>query len=1216
MIALEGPGWQPVDAAGIKPPEAGAADGVWSVSQGTGAPTVSLRLGEQGSRPLGVSFDSEGRLGIDRVRAVCWLGSSLLVGTDDGVLECSGDLAVIRGHSGAVKGMTADPARRRVLVQKGDQASASYASYDGKRWADETAEGFAHAEQLHFAAGSEPLAPPLVLGLKLGEETVELEYRGHAFVHDTPPAVAQGSVVTSDGKSIYVATQAGLLLEDAQQRLLSIAKIEGGAAGMLWRATDSTTPSLYVLSAGGKVFRFRDGKLDPTEREWQALAAYQAVELGGRRYEVDRPVGGAPIKFRAADARHFIVQTPAGMTLWNRGPAGLEFAGLRQDLAAIEVPAVKGDALAVNARGELEELAAQGTWVAVRLTPEDRAVLARSEQWQCRQARPGRAVLEMRNADGQWFETPLDAAGDLAFRRPVRLASSDQAGTWTGAADVLVRYQRGAAGTWLPTLLQRPQHVDPTATGRFERLLSINGTLHVEVGGKPYALGPGPKWTPAEAGILARTQEILWDGGGWSLKKGAGGGLQVRTQIGGREHEVSWDPRAGRFDLDTVADAAMWKEAVWLATAKGVLQLKAADRRAEHLLDASNGQRFAMDRKDDRLVIAADPAGTSAAPVDFGGGPAQAQLGKPLAPEQAATIYGAAYRDSVWSVQVGQQPSWAWRGIPTTIVDGRFRHDDFRSVVLAPSGFWIATPAAVQRFRWHAAGIALEEAAPLPGKAAAPEMLSATETSACVLLTVELKRSDVVGLSPVLNAQGRFDFDQVATAMAEAGEVWLGGPGGIVRQDPADGSIRYWYRKGVSGEGTQPLTGIVLLGRFGPSGDPVPSWASAQRPAQSILFALDDQDRVWRYEGEAPGGWHLIDENPWTAPGGRWLFRTPSLAAVAGPDQGPRLSYQKARWMTNDDRASRPAMLWQGRLLADVVEAAAFHGDSAWLATPIGVVESDLQGRYRRMWARAGGQAVAAGSVPELFLHPADGRIHYSPDGQQMLRLDTKAGVWQKETVDDAFRRTAQVLVRNDFWTWSRWGGGIRVRIFDQPDPTFEWPEWPLFADGRFSFDVLRQFRIVDDNVWATTAGGIVRFHRTDMKIREIDRTARDLDTGRTVPVPDAEAFAQDGTLACSSASYQYAWRDGRWSRYLKGQSPTGNEIACSEASLRWSVGPLLKEPEPLGFDVQQYDDDTGKTRRYSLLSGTSYQRLCGLVAADGRLWLCLDHGIYRLDPD
>ncbi|MFV1967489.1 MAG: hypothetical protein ACC628_18840, partial [Pirellulaceae bacterium] len=941
---------------------------------------------------------------------------------------------------------------------------------------------------------------------------------------------------------------------------------------------------------------------------------------------------------------------------WRRAPGGLVYQEVRAEFKGLDVSLDRSKVFALGAAGEAHHFIAGQGWLRAERA-DDSNLLARSSHWRCRRLPDGSKALEVQQGE-QWLTLPLSESGDFAYRRPSGIALAGDRSFWSLSPDLLVRSEENH-GALLSVELLRPQDIDPAVSSRFQELLTLDEKPHLLLGGAGYSHADG-RWKPADLNGRQQVRQ-LWTGNPWTWNGVPAGPPEiVHTTNDGASLSLQWNQETGRFDVDHATDAAIWKNALWLATPDRVIRVQAGDRQTAQVLEPTQQaaeRMFALRRSSSLdLLVANDASGLAAAKVNFDGEEAAVATG--VDASAARQAFQAMYQDTDWQFVRGSQPRLQWRGFESGIRNGRLLHDEFLSMTVVEDALWAATPIALMRFGLGASSLILNDVLPLPSGSQRVEAVSAAQDCPAVVnergesfvwndaqrewrhreetqsgesrllvdndvwrwertpeatLRVTLKQADQTTLQPVLTTEGRFLFDDVTAVATDVDVAWFGGREGITCCNPLEGTIRYWYRMGETAEGNVALGPVLVMGRFTETGDPLPSSASAKARTTSRLLALDAKGRTWRHTVGNPGGWQLSDSNPWQAPGGRWAMRTPSLEAFITDDGNVALSYPRSNALTDGDTSTHaPAILLDGRLQSDVVLGAVFHHGAGYLATPAGMVETDREGNYQRMWfasSEVGGRT--RDGPARLFVHADSGQLYTVDSAGSLFRFQASEDAWKSETIDEPFRETADVLVKDEFWTWSRWGDEVSVQIH-KADASGD--NWPLFADGRFSFDVLRNFRMQREHLWATTAGGVVQFRRDDMNVVSIYRRATAIETGDGVALV-GERFSPEDRLVCYDDQYRYEYGEDGWRRRRDDAYVTQANIGYADGRRRWKVAPLESGDAASGFYVELYEEGRGKLDEFEVLHDVSHDRLRRVVAADGRLWICLDHGLYQITP-
>lgn len=970
------------------------------------------------------------------------------------------------------------------------------------------------------------------------------------------------------------------------------------------------------------------------------------------------------------------VLTEAGMTTWSRGANGLSFVSLRSDLEKMTVPHGSGRILCANAAGQWEQCKDFERWEAAEITDEQRATLAESPRWRCRTAGEG-VSLEAADASGAWVGLALDPEGDFAFRHPsmVRLTGDDE--SWTATTGMIVRHAAGAwipkqfwpAKALLPDAPSEVRRL-PVVDGTL--YADLQGTLFSHTPAGEWQKVDDP------AEILQK-QDVLFADEQWHWERTPSGAAARLTLPGGQTFDLPWDGAArfewDVVDDAAASGGSIWLRSqrglAHLSEADGVttalLELDPDSATAFCCQAAFDGD---SDPPNVRLFLTS-PGGEDDARYVRAGAAGAIDLDEAVDPNEAAAVVTAMYRDNEWTFEREDPPRLLWRGHASGIVDGRFLHDQFLSMTCEGSSLWVPTPVALLRYGLDTSGLTLNATYPFPDGAKIVEVVEATsaevlcraDDAAAIRLhlteennptwtpaagasaaeprtlvdrslwkwtrdpqggvRLTVKPCDRQDVEPILTAESRFPFDDATACLIDGRTVWFGGAHGVVRQalndgqdrddgqDREDGERFRWYRTGTGEDGEQALKGIVRLGRFRDDGTPVPSWAADEALQAAELYALSSQGAVWRFQDEKEGSWQAAQSNPFDAAEGEWLLKSEVLDAIRRSDGTVRLLY-------HDCDASQSPVLQDGRLSVDDVRSVAFAHESVWLGTAAGIVECDAaDGSFRRLWAEGSDEAIQGlGQCRAVLKHQTDGQLYAHTEDNRVFLYDasdpeSSGPPWRKlEQAGPGFREGAEVLFDDDFWTWFRWNKQVDTRLKRVgPDAG----DWPLFAGGRFSFDVLRSIRTEGDLLLAATAGGVLHIAQEDASIRRVDCTARDVVDGRMVPMLDVVDFSEGMPIEGLAERYRYEWRSGGWQRTLEaGREDDGLR---EDGDLAWQITARSDGKVQEGFTVSLADSRGASLGSYQVLPGVPKSRLKKVVAADGRLWLLLDRGLYVLTP-
>jgi ligand-binding sensor domain-containing protein len=1042
------------------------------------------------------------------------------------------------------------------------------------------------------------------------------------------------------GKAWYLSAE--------RQGTTSVFQLEGDT----WRPVDKEHPfSQSTRLVDLERFRVdrRDGRLafqilaDPTGKRWLDIT-YRA-DRG--RFDFQQ-IGAAVGK-----GSEVLTLTPAGLFVWSRRADEFVLSSVRRDVASLRVSRQDRQPI-IEATGpsRLERYEGEGRWTEVRLSDDDRGTLARSSRWNV--AATAEAVsIHVRLNEG-WKSLPLDAAGDFRFRHVAKVAMPTPETIITASAEFIAEFPVRTTAPWTPEDIARVAELGPDSQANVDDLFSLNGTAFIQTGPTLLRRAGQHNWRPeADPGGTRRAQETLVDSGSWRWERARNGGVRIHRRLdGGRALEVSWLAGAGRFDLDAAVDAALWRDSIWLSTPLGLNRLSAADRRSTHVL-ASRGSpppRFSFDRRKGRL-LASDALGQPTTELRYDA-PAEPRRGDPISTAEAAEIRTAALCDDTWQITLGPSPRLSWHGIASGLSEGHFVHDRFHEIAVDNGKLWISTPVAILHQSISPASLVLTEVVPRPPSQGDFGIASVDKgVLRCVnrqgnlvewqgvagwvrpaqsgifdgrslvetpfwrwsrkpngSLDVVVLPADAGNLDPPVERSGRFAFDEAETLLVEGDAVWSAGPGAIVKQRSADGGIVRWFRLGNDGAQTTPLGRIVRLGRFSQRGDPVPSSSPPERLAGADLYALGADGRAWQFRQTGPGGWQLASANPWAAEGGRWLLRTDSVEAIATDRGGIRLHHRAEVNRPRHGPETMAPLLLGGRFQSDEVRSFALAGAVGYLATPAGLIELNAKsGEPERIWKQPAGSTTASlTACDQVVLEEGNGMPFASTTRDALFQFRSIDSQWH--SVEPAgLSRAYELQVKNEFWEWRRWRGLVWATLH-RAGPASR--DWPLFVDGRFSFDIPRKFTTARGELWMATPGGIIRIRPDDMAILAIDRLGIDSVTGQPVDLTDAIGFERSDRLIAYGEQALYERKEERWLRLTGSRRP--EKIAADVRSRgSWMVEPMSGD----GFEVRRYDADDRLRSRRQILAGIPESRLRRVVAADGYLWICLDRGLYRISP-
>jgi hypothetical protein len=182
--------------------------------------------------------------------------------------------------------------------------------------------------------------------------------------------------------------------------------------------------------------------------------------------------------------------------------------------------------------------------------------------------------------------------------------------------------------------------------------------------------------------------------------------------------------------------------------------------------------------------------------------------------------------------------------------------------------------------------------------------------------------------------------------------------------------------------------------------------------------------------------------------------------------------------------------------------------------------------------AQGSGQQIPLTSVVQLYHDPAADLLYARTQDGRPFVFDQKSNTWAVCSAADPFDK-ANVVVNNDLlrWTVSRgvWRLDVLPLLADMPDQS----TYPLFAEGKFAFDRVRAFALVDGHYWLATDGGVCRYDSETFAPRRF--YARDFfNENRLEPVWEVAANPANGPqLFCRTrsggAATPFVFENDRW---------------------------------------------------------------------------------------
>lgn len=927
----------------------------------------------------------------------------------------------------------------------------------------------------------------------------------------------------------------------------------------------------------------------------------------------------------------------AGVTTWTRKDARLVYSGLLPGCDELALPRAPLTAFTRGKEVAWQEFF-EGRWRAAADPPDLDLTLAATNRWKCtRRDTESPAMLQIPAAPDEWHELPLHADGDFEFNRPERFALD-------GVRLVAVS-KRGASG-WSIEKNALDWIVPAAAFPLNEGESLLNGFLHdkafhIVTKDLAFQLDANGKVTPADPRLAAPSALPLLDSPDWEWKPVADGAPQLARRIGPKKVLLAWNPAVGRFDVDEVTDVFHDARGPMLATAGGVVSIDAASRKSVGFAPKPRGQadHFLVDRLGGRLLVTSAGEPLVIAPLRKNPESAEWSFGDPLSADESTAIASAMYADDEWRFTTGERRTMEWRGLASDLSEGRFLHDRFRAAVTDGRRVWMETPAGAVAFDRAAAGMswtrsvawngdgafrllratagALESAddegtvyrkdaeaddwKPLPVATAERVLVSTpqwrwTRDSRGLRVALGTMIADAL---EVLPSSGRFAFDEVACALPSGNAVWLGTRDGMVRRSLEDPSFE-WQRQ-TGGPADARFGSIDRMGRFNGDGTPLLDATSGATLSEGFAAARNESGETWTLDA-ASGTWMKAAKNFWDGPGGVWLARTGTIGILEGAD-GPQFVHTLGGAPAAGESIDFvPLSLEDGRFAIDVVRDVAFDGGRAFIATDAGMLELSPTGRTVRYWnTSAGGEPLAG--CRRVFRHGRDLRICVLCESERAFALDSKDGSWKPQPVDDGFRTTATTLHHDASWTWNVWDGRVALRVAGVQAGA----DWPLFHQGRFSFDALDDLKCEGGKVWLTTAAGLtVRTPPDGFRIASLHRQAVDRTSGEEVPLDSDARFLPGSDLRLRSGDFRFERHNDRWERVRA--APESQVLTLNAGGSQITFAPRASL-RGLDVVIRSQGDILGRT---DCFMNVPYGDVVGAAWLDGSPWIITPHALIR----
>jgi hypothetical protein len=338
----------------------------------------------------------------------------------------------------------------------------------------------------------------------------------------------------------------------------------------------------------------------------------------------------------------------------------------------------------------------------------------------------------------------------------------------------------------------------------------------------------------------------------------------------------------------------------------------------------------------------------------------------------------------------------------------------------------------------------------------------------------------------------RFAHDIADSAFIEEGSIVIGTRGGIVRIPLRDriASSTFVLRA------TDVLTPAELAQRTAPRGisflRPGPKGADifARREAdgQTLRLSATSIQTVAPTDADLAASQMVARDVAWN-----WT-KASGAPVQMSPSQVFRVSagYKFLAGQTwsfldigqTDRRFPHRTMVALGDdlFIATVGGVSRFAASSSALSVPS--TRPFITAVYGKARGQRGDQPMV--DVVELFVTP-QGQLVARTRANELFAFDPKKDEWEAVTTDANLAADILRVADTELLDWSFNEAGqqsIRVRPLLQDLKEVEQSVYPLFSNGRFSFDDVRTVLDVDGQLWLATGGGICIYNRDDFTPR------------------------------------------------------------------------------------------------------------------------------------
>lgn len=995
----------------------------------------------------------------------------------------------------------------------------------------------------------------------------------------------------------------------------------------LWDTASSQNPFQSPPPLTGQHIRFRNGENSVTTeiRTGPGAADWQKAEFDQNYNRFDFQVA----MHAATTGQSLLVESKPGISVWRQNGADWDLEQFVPNYTSLRVTASRHVLAGIKQEQTIVEFREGSGWERTQAGSHDFDLIALSTtsvpMWKVSR-QSGVARIKATPEASPEVTLSLSPEGGFEFQRPSVIAALEDGTLWTGSQGSRVRYPAGRSNP------------DVVGTESGKSLFAVDDAVYVGNAQQLMTHQKQDGWRAIpDPQQVFQQKAVLHDGPDWRWEQSPQGGLRgERKAVDGTTLAAEFDSRLGRFHFDTISDAGVRPDRIWLSHGSGFSLTDVNTSRLLRSFPQSAGQPIRYDRVGSRLLLGSADALFFRLAAD-----AAEQL---TDTNGAAQVFERMYADSQWQFSAGEIH---WMGLETGLSDGVFDHDDIRSFVIADDHVFASTPAATRTWQLtddELTALPLSESpanSPAWLQAENNQLLALTETGALFQAAIRTDQPTVLqwkavanrpqqltlvqdgnwtwtrqpdgqirvelglegrpALSPVLTENGHFPFDDVTTFRTTADGLMTAGPAGIALQKYNDGALLKWSPTAIADGKEVTLPPVSEFRCIGPDSWPIASWVES--PKQATTLAVCEDGTHWKLtRNDDLSEWQWSELDMAAQESGQPVLLAGPLA-VHRRDGQLRMSY-------HGTTSSQPTLV-DGRLTIDVIADVQPHGDSLWYATAGGILQSredDDTTRIAQRLSATTSDNFSLTGVRRLYEHADSGELWARDANERLFRLDERQSTWHSES-DVAGKEAGDVAVASDFWTWYRNGSVFRIALHNSDEEEGS----PLFHNGRFAFDVIYGICSHQSSLFTISEGGLVQFHPETMELQKIYRHGINAKDGSPVSLSEVRRFARDNSLTCFSDNHTFRFDKNEWQR-TQGQEQIGKYVWQSGAT-RWQVT-ALGEQSGYGFDIELKDSQGHRLRQYTVLSGKSDAQLRRIIAEPDKLWICLDRGIHFLRRD